>query len=174
MAASPIPGSGIGNKGYSREGFFGQFYFGPHFDLKVVTQHGEITHGSDRAMATRIDGTATADYLPQQYAGNSSSRRDREPTWNGYTFEAHYVYSPQLIFRPLRDERMSQQVHSWDPVQPGKHQQLLDRLPLQPVYDQPGRLCLHRRVQLVPPGSDRHPASTYQHQQQRIAFRNGL
>ena len=36
----PIPGSGIGNKGYSRVGFVGQFYFGPHFDLQVVTQHG--------------------------------------------------------------------------------------------------------------------------------------
>src|SRR5208283_3543797 len=40
-AGVPIPGSGIGNKGFSREGFTGQFYFGPHFDVNVVTQHGE-------------------------------------------------------------------------------------------------------------------------------------
>src|ERR1019366_8592667 len=29
----------IGNKGFSREGFVGQFYFGQHVDLQVVTQH---------------------------------------------------------------------------------------------------------------------------------------
>ena len=39
-AGVPIPGSGIGNKGFNRMGFVGQFYFGPHFDIQVVTQHG--------------------------------------------------------------------------------------------------------------------------------------
>ena len=29
----PLPGSGIGNKTFSRVGFVGQFYFGPHFGL---------------------------------------------------------------------------------------------------------------------------------------------
>jgi hypothetical protein len=34
----------------------------------------------------------------------------RAPTWNGYTFEARYVYSPQLIFKAVFEaERMSQQ-----------------------------------------------------------------
>src|SRR5208282_3721273 len=37
----PIGGSGTQNKGYSREGFVGQFYFGDHFDVTVITQHGE-------------------------------------------------------------------------------------------------------------------------------------
>src|ERR1700683_1453072 len=37
----PVAGSGGNNKGYSREGFVGQFYFGEHLDLTVVTQHGE-------------------------------------------------------------------------------------------------------------------------------------
>ena len=37
---TPLPGAGIGNKSFSREGFVGQFYFGEHFDLQVVTQHG--------------------------------------------------------------------------------------------------------------------------------------
>ncbi len=32
--------SAVGNKTFSREGFVGQFYFGPHVDLTVVTQHG--------------------------------------------------------------------------------------------------------------------------------------
>src|SRR3984885_3026147 len=36
----PLGGSGISNKSFSREGFVGQFYFGPHFDVQVVTQHG--------------------------------------------------------------------------------------------------------------------------------------
>src|SRR5277367_3870067 len=36
----PIVGSGIGNKGFNRVGFVGQFYFGQHFDIDVVTQHG--------------------------------------------------------------------------------------------------------------------------------------
>src|SRR5208282_797477 len=36
----PILGSGIGNKSFSREGFVGQFYAGPHIGLTVVTQHG--------------------------------------------------------------------------------------------------------------------------------------
>ena len=36
----PILGSGIGNKGFTREGFVGQFYFGSHVGLTVVTQHG--------------------------------------------------------------------------------------------------------------------------------------
>src|SRR3984885_299275 len=38
---APIFGSGTQNKGYSREGFVGQFYFGQHADVTVVTQHGE-------------------------------------------------------------------------------------------------------------------------------------
>src|SRR5690348_14875874 len=37
----PIPGSGIGNKTFSRVGFEGLFYLGPHLDFQVFTQHGE-------------------------------------------------------------------------------------------------------------------------------------
>src|SRR6202047_4196867 len=32
-----LPGSGVGNKSFHREGFIGQFYLGQHFDLQVVT-----------------------------------------------------------------------------------------------------------------------------------------
>jgi len=50
----PIPGSGIGNKGFSRVGFTGQFYFGPHFDVNVVTQHGEDNEYFGQVMATQL------------------------------------------------------------------------------------------------------------------------
>src|SRR5258708_9889363 len=35
-----VAGSGIGNKSLHREAFVGQFYFGQHLDLHVVTHHG--------------------------------------------------------------------------------------------------------------------------------------
>ena len=113
----PIPGSGIGNKGFNRIGFVGQFYFGPHFDLQVVTQHG-----ADNAWFGQ--GYGNADERPQATAesdsGNPSNTTPgtvlpataRAPSWNGATFEAHYVYSPQLIFIGRFElERMSQQAN---------------------------------------------------------------
>src|ERR1017187_295378 len=54
-----IPGSGIGNKGFSREGFVGQFYFGQHVDLQVVTQHGEDSAWFGQGYGDFIDGIAT-------------------------------------------------------------------------------------------------------------------
>ena len=85
--------SGQGNKGFSREGFVGLFYFGP-LDFLVVTQHG-----SDSAYF----GTNTA-------ANVALPAGARAPSWNGYMVETHYVYSPQLIFIQRSEwERMSQQ-----------------------------------------------------------------
>jgi len=55
-----LPGSGIGNKSFSREGFVGQFYFGPHVDLTVVTQHGEDNAWFGQGYGDFIDGVATA------------------------------------------------------------------------------------------------------------------
>src|SRR5690348_15129767 len=37
----PLPGSGIGNKTFSRVGFEALIYLGPHLDWQVSTQHGE-------------------------------------------------------------------------------------------------------------------------------------
>ena len=51
--------SGIGNKSFSREGFVGQFYFGPHVDLTVVTQHGEDNAWFGQGYGDLIDGVAT-------------------------------------------------------------------------------------------------------------------
>ncbi|HTU42679.1 MAG TPA: hypothetical protein VMF10_13295 [Candidatus Aquilonibacter sp.] len=118
----PILGSGINNKGFSRVGLTAQFYLGPHFDLNVVTQHGEdnawFGQGYGNAVATDGDGgvtctgpTATTPGCPPNATpGTVLPATARAPSWNGYTFEARYVYSPTLIFIGRYEaERMSQQ-----------------------------------------------------------------
>ncbi|MGB2605946.1 MAG: hypothetical protein WBC78_20245 [Candidatus Sulfotelmatobacter sp.] len=114
----PIPGSGIGNKGFSRVGFVGQFYLGEHFDLQVVTQHGSdnawFGQGYGNAVATDGDGgvlcTTPTGCPPNNVPGTTLPATARAPTWNGATFEGHYVYSPQLIFIGRYElERVSQQ-----------------------------------------------------------------
>ena len=116
----PIPGSGIGNKTFSREGFVGQFYFGQHFDLQVVTQHGSdnvwFGQGFGDPIATDGNGTATctaAPCPPNNTPGTVLPATARAPSWNGATFEAHYIYNPQLIFIGRFElERMSQQANT--------------------------------------------------------------
>src|SRR6202521_3130212 len=53
-----IAGSGAGNKSFSREGFVGQFYFGQHLDLQVVTQHGQDNVWFGQGFGDFIDGVA--------------------------------------------------------------------------------------------------------------------
>jgi hypothetical protein len=117
-AGVPIPGSGIGNKGFNRIGFVGQFYFGPHFDVQVVTQHGSdniwFGQGYGNAIATDGNGgvtcTSPTGCPPNNLPGTVLPATARAPSWNGATFEAHYVYNPQLIFIGRFElERMSQQ-----------------------------------------------------------------
>ncbi len=118
----PIAGSGVGNKGFSRIGVTTQFYFGPHFDVNFVTQHGEdnawFGQGYGNAVATDGDGgvtctgpTATTPGCPPNNTpGTTLSALARAPSWNGYTIEARYVYSPTLIFLGRYEaERMQQQ-----------------------------------------------------------------
>jgi hypothetical protein len=117
----PIPGSGIGNKSFSREGFVGQFYFGQHVDLTVVTQHGSdnawFGQGYGNAVQTDGNGGTTATCSSptpgcplNNVPGTTLPSGSRAPSWNGATFEGHYVYSPQLIFiGRYETERMSQQ-----------------------------------------------------------------
>jgi hypothetical protein len=119
----PIPGSGIGNKGFSREGFVGQFYFGK-FDLQVVTQHGsdDVWFGQGYGNAIETDGnggvlcttpSVANGCPPNNLPGTVLPLTARAPSWNGATFEAHYVYSPQLIFIGRYElERMSQQANT--------------------------------------------------------------
>jgi len=50
--------------------------------------------------------------LPNNTPGTVLPATARAPSWNGATFEAHYVYSPQLIFIGRFElERMSQQAN---------------------------------------------------------------
>ncbi|MGA6985313.1 MAG: hypothetical protein WBZ01_04610 [Terriglobales bacterium] len=122
-AGVPIPGSGIGNKSFSRVGFYGQFYVGPHFNLSVVTQHGSdnawFGQGFGNAVATDGNGGTTATCSSPAQGPNCPLNNTpgttlpigaQSPTWNGYTFEARYDVSPQLIFKAVYEaERMSQQ-----------------------------------------------------------------
>jgi hypothetical protein len=104
----PIAGSGGNNKGYSREGFVGQFYFGQHFDTTVVTQHGSDSAWFGQGYGDLIDGVATQNNTP----GSVLPAGSRNPTWNGVLVEPHYVYNPQLIFLARYETiRMSQQAN---------------------------------------------------------------
>jgi hypothetical protein len=119
----PLGGSGVANKGFSREGFVGQFYFGPHIDLQIVTQHGSdnpwFGQGYGNAIATDGDGGTTATCSSptpgcpfNNVPGTVLPVGAQTPTWNGATFEGHYVYSPQLIFIGRYEfEKMSQQAN---------------------------------------------------------------
>jgi hypothetical protein len=103
---APIGGSGTGNKTFSREGFVGQFYFGQHFDVQVVTQHGSDSAWFGQGYGDFIDGIAPNNNTP----GTVLPVGSRAPTWNGVLVEPHYVYSPQLIFLARYETiRMSQQ-----------------------------------------------------------------
>ncbi len=102
----PIAGSGTQNKGFSREGFVGQFYFGQHVDVQVVTQHGSDSAWFGQGYGDLIDGVATQNNTPD----NPLAAGSRNPTWNGVLIEPHYVYSPQLLFLARYETiRMSQQ-----------------------------------------------------------------
>ncbi|MGB8750701.1 MAG: hypothetical protein WCD06_02800, partial [Candidatus Sulfotelmatobacter sp.] len=115
----PIPGSGIGNKSFTREGFVGQFYAGPHIGLTIVTQHGSdnawFGQGYGGAEASDGDGGNTCGAPPcppNNVPGTTLPVGSQSPSWNGVTAEGHYIYSPQLIFiARFEAERMSQQAN---------------------------------------------------------------
>ena len=122
-ATQPIGGSGTNNKGFSREGFVGQFYFGQKFDVQVVTQHGSDSAWFGQGYGDFIDNpTAQCNAVVnnieiQQPCNNTPGTQlvsgARNPTWNGVLIEPHYVYSPQLIFLARYETiKMSQQAMS--------------------------------------------------------------
>jgi hypothetical protein len=107
--SSPIAGSGISNKSFHREGFVGQFYFGQHFDVQVVSQHGwdNAWFGQGYGNPIAVDGNGGTTCAgpagspgcpPNNTPGSVLPAGAQAPTWNGILFEPHYVYSPQLIF----------------------------------------------------------------------------
>lgn len=110
----PIPGSGIGNKAFSRVGFEGLFYLGPHLDFQVFTQHGEDSAWFGACYGDIITGTC--DPTTQNNTSGILPAGAHNPTWNGAFVETHYVYSPQLtIFQRSEWVRMSQQAFATNP-----------------------------------------------------------
>ena len=94
QAGTPLAGTGLSNKSFSREGLVGQFYFGQHIDLQVVTQHGEDNAWFGQGYGDLIGQTVSGNNVP----GTTLPTGSQAPTWNGILLEPHYVYSPQLIF----------------------------------------------------------------------------
>jgi len=104
----PIPGTGLGNKSFHREGFVGLFYFGK-LDFLALTQHGWDNAWFGAGYGDVIGGTTTLNNVP----GTVLPTGSRAPSWNGAMVETHYVYSPQLIFIQRSEwQRMSQQANS--------------------------------------------------------------
>jgi len=103
-----IAGSGKGNKTFHREGFVGQFYFGQHLGVQVVTQHGWDSPWFGQGYGDFIDVPVVAPN--NNTPGTVLPAGSRAPTWNGVLIEPHYIYSPQLIFLARYETiRMSQQ-----------------------------------------------------------------
>jgi len=104
----PIPGSGTGNKSFSRIGFEGLFYLGPKLDVQVFTQHGEDDAWFGACYGDIISGTC--DPGNNNTGGVTLPAGTRNPTWNGAFIETHYVWNPQFtIFQRSEWVRMSQQ-----------------------------------------------------------------
>jgi hypothetical protein len=103
---SPLGSAAIGNKSFSREGFVGQFYYGQHVGVQVVTQHGQDSAWFGQGYGDFVDGVAPNNNT----TGTTLPPGSRAPTWNGVLVEPHYIYSPQLIFiGRFETIRMSQQ-----------------------------------------------------------------
>ena len=77
-----IPGTGLGNRSFSRAGAYGIWYAGK-FDFSTVYMHGR-----DNVLLGTGTPANQSDTLPDGA---------RDPIWNGGFIEAHYTYSPQLI-----------------------------------------------------------------------------
>jgi len=102
-----IPGSGTGNKGFSREGFVGQLYFGEHADVTIVTQHGEDSAWFGQGYGDYIDDPVD---FKNGYGVGALPPGSRNPTWNGVLVEPHYVVNPQwIVLTRYETIRMSQQ-----------------------------------------------------------------
>ena len=78
----PIPGTGLGNRSFSRAGAYGIWYAGK-FDFSTVYMHGR-----DNVLLGTGTPANQSDTLPDGA---------HDPIWNGGFIEAHYTYSPQLI-----------------------------------------------------------------------------
>jgi len=102
--ASPVAGTGIGNKGFQRYGLIGMWYI-RKFDITTI-----YFHGSDSAWLASNTPAVPGATLP---IGAHA------PAWNGALFESHYNLNPQLIFINRYElVRMSQQAFTGDGTAP--------------------------------------------------------
>jgi hypothetical protein len=96
-----VGGTGIGNKGFYRDGLIGMWYI---HKLDVTTM---FFHGWDSAFL----GSNTPANSPTGLPAGA-----RAPTWNGGLFETHYNFNPQLILINRYELiRMSRQVFASNP-----------------------------------------------------------
>jgi hypothetical protein len=115
QGGGPLPGSGTGNKDFSRVGFEGLFYLGPKLDFQVFTQHGSDSAWFGQGYGDYIDNPdALCPNInptgPCNNTGQGLPAGARRPTWNGAFVETHLVWSPQFtIFQRSEWVRMSQQ-----------------------------------------------------------------
>jgi hypothetical protein len=99
-----VAGTGIGNKGFYRDGLIGMWYFK---NLDITTMY---FHGWDSAFLG--SNTPSNAALPTDANGVAA----RAPTWNGALIETHYNFNPQLIFINRYEAiRMSRQVLATNP-----------------------------------------------------------
>jgi hypothetical protein len=87
-----IPGTGRGNKTFSREAIFALLYF-KKFDVTPMFGHGQ-------------ESSYLANYTPSTIALPAGSH---SPSWNNAMVEAHYIPNPQLIFTYRYDAIYMQQ-----------------------------------------------------------------
>jgi hypothetical protein len=81
LTSGGTPVEAKGNKGFSRVGAYG-WWFLKDFDVETFYEHGQDSV-----------------YLGNAIAANQPLQPgDAGPTWNGGFVEAHYTYSPQLVF----------------------------------------------------------------------------
>jgi len=101
----PIPSTGTGNKGFSREGIVALLYF-DKLNFQLVTQHGSDSRWFGAGFGNPIDNPG----FPNNGPGVTLPPGTRNPSWNGAFVETHWVQNPQLIFIQRSEwMRMSQQ-----------------------------------------------------------------
>jgi len=93
----PIPGTGMGDRGFYRVGAYGQWYLGK-FDFETFYEHGY-----DNVFLGNSVPANQPSKLPAGAVG---------PSWNGGFVEGHYDYNPRLILIGKYELiRMSQQAN---------------------------------------------------------------
>ena len=136
----PLPGSGIGNKSFSRVGFEGLFYLGNHLDVQVFTQHGSDNAWFGACFGDIITGTcdpANNNTTGDPAVGCPQSHLEWCVRRNALRLQSSIYDLPAFgvgthVAAGVRDE----------PFKPGRHRQLRIRIPLQPLHDEPRRVRL--------------------------------